>query len=474
MNRQIVRMFAFFAVLFGTLVGFSSYWAVFDADDLKGNKSNRRTLLDQQTVPRGLILASGGTLLAKNKEKTVGTRRFYSRVYPTANLFAHPMGYNYVDLGRSGLEQSYNDDLVGETNELEDVINELRGRRDEGRELRTTLRPDAQRTALQALAGRRGAVVALEVESGAVAVMASEPTFDPNGLPEKFQKLSKEKSSPLLNRTTQGKYPPGSIFKVVTASAAIDSGKFTTSSMLDGSSPQIFATKELKNFANKDFGKIPLSEALTRSVNTAFANIGVELGKNQLLKYMDRFGFNAKPGIDLPDDEQAISGIYRGGKRLGNRDVIDVARVAIGQGGLLATPLQMTMVAQTIANGGEVLRPYIVREVVDSDGRSHSKREPKSMGRAVKTSTATEVKELMLNVVRSGTGVAAQIPGIEVAGKTGTAEITQGGDVNQAWFMAFAPAKKPRYAVVATVERTTGEGGTIAAPMVKQVMEKLL
>ncbi len=476
MNRQIVRMFAFFAVLFATLVGFSSYWAVFDAENLKGNSANRRILLEQQTVPRGLILARDGTVLARNKGRDTGIRRFYSRLYPTANLFAHPVGYNYVDLGRTALEQFYNSDLVGETNELEDVLNELRGRSDEGRELRTTLNPAAQRQALKALAGRRGAVVALEVDSGAVAVMASVPTYDPNGLPDRFSRLVKEKSSPLLNRPTQGKYPPGSIFKVVTAAAAIDSGKLTPSSMLDGSSPQIFATKELKNFANKDFGEVTLKEALTRSINTAFANVGVELGKDQIFKYMDRFGFNKKPPVDLPDDEKAISGIYerKSNRPLGKDANIDLARVSIGQGGLLVTPLQMAMVAQTVANRGELLEPYLVREVVDQDGRSAGKREPKKMDNVIRPSSAAELKEMMLGVVNRGTGAAAQIPGVEVAGKTGTAEVKPGSDINQVWFMAFAPADRPRYAVVATVERSLGEGGTVAAPIVKQVLQTLL
>ncbi len=476
MNRQIIHMFAFFTVLFATLVGFSSYWAIFDADNLKGNSANRRTLLEQQTVPRGVIVARDGTVLARNRGKNTGTRRFYSRLYPTANLFAHPVGYNFVDLGRSGLEQSYNSDLVGETNELEDVFNELRGRSDEGRELRTTLSPAAQRQALKALAGRRGAVVAIEVDSGATAVMAGVPTYDPNGLADKFSRLVEEKSSPLLNRPTQGNYPPGSIFKVVTAAAAIDSGKFTPSSMLDGSSPQTFASKELKNFANKDFGEVSLDQALTNSINTAFANVGVELGADQLFKYMDRFGFNEKPPIDLPNDEKAISGIYerKSKKPLGRNDNIDLARVSIGQGGLLVTPLQMAMVAQTVANGGELLKPYLVREVVDQDGRSQGKREPKKMDNVVRPSTANELKKMMLSVVNGGTGAAAQIPGVEVAGKTGTAEVKPGSDVNQVWFMAFAPADRPRYAVVATVERSLGEGGTVAAPIVKQVMQTLL
>lgn len=474
MNRQILHMFALFTALFAILVGFTSYWAVFDADNLRGNPANRRVLLEQQRVPRGLILADDGTVLARNGSHRSGADRFYSRVYPTAGQFSNPVGYNFVDLGRAGLEQSYNGELVGESDELTEVLDELRGRRIEGRDLKTTLSPAAQRAAKSGLAGRPGAVVAIEVPTGAVKAMASVPIYDPNGLPEKFSRLTGERGSPLLNRGTQGKYPPGSVFKVVTAAAAIDSGKLTPTSTLDGSSPQAFATKELKNFGNKSYGEVTLSEALTNSINTAFANVGTETGKDTLFKYMNRFGLNRKPPIDLPKGELQVSGVYRGKKRLGAGDMVDIARVSIGQGGTLVTPLQMAMVVQTIANGGEQLEPYLVSEVVDRGGLVRSRRKPRKVGRAVKPETAEQLKEMMVNVVERGTGTAARLDGIQVAGKTGTAELQESGSLNQVWFIAFAPADSPRYAVAATVERSTGQGGTVVAPIVKQVLEALL
>jgi peptidoglycan glycosyltransferase len=471
MNGRIGHLFGLVVLLFGLLVGFTSYWSVFDAHGLETNTANKRLLLEEQRIRRGLIFARDGTVLARNKATGKGSSRFYHRTYLTANLFSHVVGYSYIQLGRSGIERSHNDQLTGKSNEFATVFDEIRGKEREGDDLLTGLDADGQRTAIQALAGRAGSVVAIEPQTGAVRVLASVPDFDPNRIPTDFQRLNRAPQSPLFDRGVQSGYPPGSTFKVVTATAAVDSGRFTPQSVLNGKSPKLIGGVPLTNFGNEQFGDITLTTALTHSVNTVWGQVGERLGKGTMFEYMKRFGFNRKPSIDLPSDEIRSSGVFSGRKLLDRGNAVDIGRVAIGQERLLVTPLQMAMVVSAIANGGKLMRPHLVEEVKDPDGRTVSRVKPSVESDVMRPQTATALATMMSEVVREGTGTAAALSGISVAGKTGTAEV---GGTNQAWFIAFAPVDAPRIAIAATVERTPGQGGTIAAPVAKQVMEALL
>jgi peptidoglycan glycosyltransferase len=470
-NGRIRHLFGLVVLLLGLLVVFTSYWSVFDASGLEANRANKRLLLEEQQIRRGLIFARDGSLLARNRSTGKGSTRFFRRIYPPGELFSHVVGYNFVNRGRSGLERSHNAQLTGETNEFETIFDQLRGRDREGDDLITTLDPAGQRTALDALAGRAGAVVALEPQTGRVLVSASVPGFDPNRIPTEFGQLNQAPGSPLFNRVTQSGYPPGSTFKVVTATAALDAGQFTPTSVLDGSSPKKIGGVPLTNFGGESFGQVTLTTALTHSVNTVWAQVGERLGKDTMFKYMRRFGFDTKPPIDLPGDELRSSGVFQGRKLLDESDPIDIGRVAIGQERLLVTPLQMAMVVSAIGNGGSLMRPHLVEKVKNPDGRTVRVVKPSEESRVMKESTARALAAMMSQVVKEGTGTAAALAGVDVAGKTGTAEV---GGTNQAWFIAFAPVDAPRVAIAATVERTPGEGGTVAAPIAKRVMETLL
>jgi peptidoglycan glycosyltransferase len=472
-NTRIRNLYGLIVFLLLVLVGFTSYWSVFDADSLQANRHNRLPLLQQQQVRRGLIVASNDEVLARNSVSGRGGNRFYERVYPRGALFAHPVGYNFVDRGNTELERYYNNDLSGQGNEFATLLDRLRGKQREGDDLITALDPEGQQAALDGLAGRRGAVVALEPATGRVRVLASVPTYDPNSVPDDLAELNRDEGSPLLDRGTQSGYPPGSTFKVVTATAALDSGKFEPSSVLSGRSPlQLPAAPPLSNFNGQQFGSITLTQALTNSVNTVWAQVGAKIGADTLYEYMDRYGFNRKPRIDLPRDQVRASGLYdEDGKLLRRSEAVDVARVAIGQERLAVTPLQMAEVAAAIANGGKLMRPHIGERTRDRDGRTVDRIEPSEQSAVMKPATAAALTQMMSQVVREGSGTAAALAGIDVAGKTGTAEV---GGTNQAWFIAFAPSEQPRIAVAVTVERTTGTGGEVAAPIAKQVMQAIL
>jgi peptidoglycan glycosyltransferase len=314
-------------------------------------------------------------------------------------------------------------------------------------------------------------VVAIEPATGRVLVMASIPQFNPNDVLCCFADLRRAPGSPILNRATQSGYPPGSTFKVVTATAALDTGRFTPDSVVSGKSPKELGGVPLSNFGGESFGPITLTEALTNSVNTVWGEVGERVGKQTLYKYMQRYGFDQKPRIDLPASELRSSGVFSGGKLLGPDDAVDIGRVAIGQERLQVTPLQMAMVAAAVANGGSLMRPRLGVKVRDPDGRTVDNFPPREESQVMKASTAAQLAGMMSRVVAEGTGTAAALQGIDVAGKTGTAEK---GQANQAWFIGFAPVGAPRIAVAVTVEQTTGQGGTVAAPIAKQVMEALL
>lgn len=479
MNRQITQLFGLFALLFGLLVVFTSRWTVIDARSLENKPSNRRALIQEQRVPRGVIYARDDkTVLAKSVPHGQGQSRVFSRTYPTGPLFSHAIGYSFILNGRRGLEESRNDDLAGKEDEFASILSGLESRRKEGFDLVTNLDPAGQKTAIQGLGGQKGAVVAIEPATGKVRVMASVPAFDANQVPRGFSQLNRDPNKPLFNRATQELYPPGSTFKVVTATAALDSGKATPGSIFDGHSPRTISGAPLANAGGENFGPITLTDALTNSVNTVFAQVGERVGRSTLLEYMDRFGFNEKPKLDYPSDQMIRSGIRNGkGELVTSTTGFDIGRVAIGQGGLegaiTATPLQMAEVAATVANGGKLMKPRFTDRIVRKDGRVKQRIEPDVQTRVMKPQTAKELGAMMTKVVEEGTATAAALQGIHVAGKTGTAEVDNGA-ANQAWFIAFAPVEKPKIAIAVTIERTQGQGGTVAAPIAKQVLQTLL
>jgi peptidoglycan glycosyltransferase len=478
MNRQIVQLFGLSMLLFATLIAFTSRWAVFEAESLENETANRRPLIEEQRIPRGLILARDGTVLARSVASGQGSRRRFTRIYPTGPLFSHSVGYNFLSKGRVGLERSHNDELTGKESEFGSIFSQLQSKDREGENVTTTLDPRAQRVALAALGGRRGSIVAIEPQTGRVRVMVSVPEYDPNDVPERFAQLNGGAGSPLLNRATQSRYPPGSTFKVVTAAAALDSGRFTPQSIVDGSSPKTVSGVPLANSGGQSFGPIPLTEALTNSVNTVWAQVGERLGRATLVRYMERFGFNEDPELDYPDSQMSASGVRDARGRLLDGDGgFDVGRVAIGQGGsegaILVSPLQMAMVAGAVGNRGKLMRPRLVEKVVAEDGRVKEKFEPEEQSTVMSAKAAGMLAQMMGNVVREGTGTAAALSGIDVAGKTGTAEVDN-ATANQAWFIGFAPIESPKMAIAVTLERTQGQGGTEAAPIAKRVLEALI
>jgi peptidoglycan glycosyltransferase len=487
-NPQIRKLFVFLCVLFVAVVATTTYW-LWRSPDLEARRGNPNLVVRQLTIERGVVYASDGrTVLARNRVRKVQGRTWYLRTYPQNELAAHVVGYSTLARSRAGLEKSLNDFLTGSNSNLKTVldrtVDKLRGLTQEGNDLVLTIDAEAQRAALEALEGSCGAAVALDPTTGAVLVMASSPSYDPNLVENRFRQIIRapgpcDPAAPLLNRATQGLFIPGSTFKVVTAAAALESGRYTPDTRFDDPGYCVEYGKKVFNFADQSgpeaFGNVTFAEALQHSINAVFCEVGKGLGPLAVLEQAERFGFYDVPPLETPEDERRASGLYERGRLFFPADpnAVDPGRLAFGQERMLVTPLQMAMVAAGIANGGVVMEPYVVDRVLAPDGDILTKTSPDELSEAVSPQTAADLAAMMELVVQSGTGTAAQIPGVRVGGKTGTAETGRPGE-NDTWFLAFAPAGAPRVAVAVALSGKAGTGGATAAPIARTIMQALL
>jgi penicillin-binding protein A len=487
-NRQIVRLTYVALALVGVLVVMTTYWQTWAAAGLADRQDNAIKRVAEFSVDRGLIFSwKPRQRLARNIERTVERRTLFFR-YPYGPLAAHLVGYSTVARSRTGLERSLNDYLTASNASLSTLVDkaldEFRGKPVEGNDVVTNLDLDAQQVALDQLGTQCGAVVALDPRTGKVRVMASSPSFDPNLVENDFGQIARieadcQPAAPLLNRGSAGLYVPGSIFKVITASAALESKKFTPeSSFVDPGYCTVYG-KRVNNFdTTSPFGTIDLEDALAYSVNSVFCNIGKELGAKRILDTAKRFGFYELPPLETPSDERAASGLYEN-RRLyyPKRDPdVDAGRMAFGQERMLVTPLQMAMVAGTIGVGGRLMEPQAVDKIVGPGGKVLLRQRPAVIRQAVSRDTADAVATMMRLAVERGTGTAAQLSGYSVGGKTGTGETGVPG-ANTTWFIAFAGRDEEspaELAIAVVLQNQSGTGGTTAAPIARAVMQAIL
>jgi penicillin-binding protein A len=486
MNSPIRRVAAGCLLLCLLLLANATYVQAFWADDLNSRSENRRVLLDEYSARRGpIILADESTVAGSVPSEGEFA---YLREYADGPLYAPVTGYYSYLYGRSAIERAQNPVLSGEDDRLfvPRLIDLVSGDETEGGLVKLTIMPEAQQAAWDALGDNKGAVAAIDTETGAVLALVSKPSFDPNPLAshsvpeqnEAWQALNSDPDKPGLNRAMAQTLPPGSTFKLVTAAAALESGDYEPDTEIPGPAaydlPQ--TDTDLPNQSGQACGPndtTTLDNALRISCNTAFAYLGNELGGDALRDQAEKFGFNSQP---LTQDEMnAATSVFPT-----ELDPPQEALAAIGQYDVRATPLQMAMVSAAIANDGVLMKPYLVAETRGPDlVEVLDTTDPEEQSRAMSEESAEALTEMMVNVVDDGTGSNAQIDGIQVAGKTGTAQHAEDRPP-YAWFTSFAPADNPKVAVAVVVEEAPGTeptdigGGRLAAPIARAVMEAVL
>lgn len=463
MARAIRRLFWVFIAMFVALILMLTYVQVWAAPKYKIHPANTRAVEEEMKIERGLILSADGKQLAKNDQQG----QYFLREYPFGDLTEPWLGYNNLRYGRAGLERVYNEELTGQAGLLgiTSSWSQILGQNKRGSDLKLTVRMDVQQAAAKALGDRKGAVVALDPKTGAILAMVSYPRYDPNTLTEDWKELVANEGRPLLNRAIQGLYPPGSTFKMIVASAALQTGEATPDTIfVDNDGEVTIDGYVIHNFDNKVYGEHDFRKAFSSSINTTFATVGADLGAETVASYADAFGF----GKDLP---WKLGGAASRFPDPSSMDDAHVAQASIGQGEVVATPILMGLVACAAANDGRIMKPYIVDQVLSYNGAVVETTSPSVWLQPIDAAIAATLKDFMVEAVRSGTGTGAAIKGVQVAGKTGTAEVA--GAEPHAWFAGFAPADDPQVAVVVIVENG-GSGGSVAAPVAKQVMAAAL
>lgn len=482
MTVSIRRVGLGIVVLMGLLAGQLGYVHLVRAERLNADPANIRLVLRDFARSRGPVLTIDGEIIARTVE--VDDEYGFQREYPKAGLYAHITGFQSLRYGLTGIERVYDDTLLGKRFEIGfgDLATILASEKPEGTVV-LTVDSLAQQVAKDALDGNRGSVVVLDVETGGVVAMYSNPTFDPNLIAVHdpnaaeafFDSYVDDPANPMRSRAYRERFPPGSTFKVVTTGIALDAGV----SASDRRYPELvelelpLTDRTLSNFGDNRCGGT-LAESFRDSCNTTFGQIGLDL-EEQFAVGVERYGINTgPPPIDLSDPMTRSEGPVRGSFKA---EAPLFAQAAIGQGPVAVTPMEMALVAQCVANGGRMLVPHFMHELQDRNGRVVERSTPQVFKTAMTAQSAALITAMMIDVVNNGTGTAAQIPGIQVAGKTGTAQ--QPGGAPHAWFVGFAPAQAPRYAIAVIVERggdlgDDATGGRVAAPIAAQVFSKLL
>jgi peptidoglycan glycosyltransferase len=468
-------------ILMLALMANSTYLQAFRAGELNGRNDNRRVRDDQFSVNRGPILI-GSTPIAQSKPSN--DRFEFQRSYPSGPVFAPVTGYYSYLYGRSAIELTQNSQLNGSDPSMvfRRVVDVVTDRRQQGASVSLTLNAAAQQAAYKGLAGKKGAVVAIEPKTGKVLALVSRPSYDPNELASHdltkvsaaWKRLNEDPDKPMSNRAIKELYPPGSTFKLVTSAAALSSGKYTPETKVHSPAelPLPQTTVPLVNENGRNCGgsdNATLTVALRNSCNTAFGTIGLDLGPDALRDQAEKFGFGER---QLPELGAVASQFPT------DPNQPQTAQSAIGQFDVRTTPLQMAMVAAGIANQGDVMKPYLVQSVRTADLKTVSETKPESLHQAITPEVASQLTAMMVDVVENGTGKPGRINGVQVAGKTGTAQ-TSKEKPPFAWFTSFAPANDPKVAVAVMIEdanvaRDDISGGALAAPIAKSVMEAVL
>lgn len=459
MKRSIRRMFWLLALCFFLLLGYLGKLVLTDRELISTNAYNSRLRYVDESIRRGDIVDLDGEVLATSVLQGDGS---YIRKYPRARMAAHITGYSSV--GKTGVEAAENFEMMSLHNEFfQRIIGIATGKELVGNSVVVTVDMDIQSTAGDLLGNAKGAIVVMEPSTGRILALQAYPDFDPNTVAENWDALKDHEDSPLVNRGTQGVYPPGSTFKLVTALAIMENVKDWETRTYECSGEASFENKVIHCYNNKAHGTVDMQQALTVSCNCYFAQMATEIGPTKLREVMARVGMETPSKFDLAYSQSKI-GLES------NSTESELVETAIGQGRTAVTPLYMAMLASAIANEGIMMQPYIVDHIQYNNGKIGKQTVPKRLTEICSTKEAELLRNMMVSVVDNGTGSAAAINAVKVAGKTGTAENATGND--HSWFVGFAPAEDPKVAVAVVIENSNAYGS--ATPIAGKVLREAL
>lgn len=461
LKRSMRRIFWLLALCFFLLLGYLGNLALMERQEISGNAYNPRLRYADETIRRGDVLDKDGEVLATSVLQNDGT---YKREYPRARMAAHITGYSSV--GKTGVEAAENFQLMTLHHEfLQRLSGILRKTELKGNSISLTVDMDIQSVAGNLLGSKKGAIVVMEPSTGRILALQAYPDFDPNTVETHWESLRDHEDSPLVNRGTQGLYPPGSTFKTITALAGMEHLADWESFTFDCTGETSFQDKLIHCYHNKAHGTVDMKGALAASCNCYFAALAEKIGAEKLAKTMEQAGMNMPYHFELAYSPNTIK-LQKGATES------ELVETAIGQGRTGVTPLYMAMLASAIANEGLMMQPYIVDHIVYANGETGKNTVPQKVTEICTPKEAEILKEMMTEVVTGGTGGAAALGGVTVAGKTGTAENATGND--HSWFIGFAPAENPKVAVAVVIEDANyGSATPIAGKILRAALDAL-
>lgn len=460
-SQNIKKVLAIFLILFVILMSYLLYIYTMKADKIVSSPYNERLWYERINTERGKILDKNDKVLVESNGIKENNQTLS---YKGGAAFAHVLGYMDKSYGLTGLQRMYDEALMGKIPGMFNPITSNGNKK--GYDVKTSLDYDLQTKAYELLKGKRGAVVAIEPSTGKVLALVSTPSYDPNELKEQWKSISTQKDSPLLNRATAGLYPPGSSFKIVTATSALNNiSGVQNKTFRDTGVLKFNDSTSIKNYGGEALGNVNFKKAIAHSSNVIFAQFGIDLGNSKLKETAEQFMFNK----DIPSEGLVIENSRF--PELKEYEKGNLAQSAIGQGSVLSTPLQMALVASSVANDGKLMKPIVVTDIYKNN-KSIQNYASEQISQPLTKEKSDILKEAMREVVTSGTGKKANAAGLNVCGKTGTAEHVE-SSIDHSWFIGFAPQENPKIALAVLVEEG-GTGGSTSAPIAKTLFKTYL
>lgn len=458
MNKRLIYVLMLFIFLFLSVVLYLVYFQLFKAQTLADNSHNKRNWVNENSIKRGNIYDRNGNVLVYNQKDANGND---IRVYNDGIINSAFTGYNSVKYGKSGLEKTYNKELLNISDQPTSKIRDMVERTGIGNNLNLTIDQTIQEIAYNSLGDHIGSVVVMNPKNGEVLAMVSKPSYDPNSLDSDWDTLIQNTNAPLLNRSSQGSYRPASTMKIVSSDAILRSGINTN--FYDSGTVKI-QNYDIKNYGDYSYGQVNLRTALMNSLNTYFASKVNEIGKKRYKEVAEKYMFNKNYKFDLEKINAKIP--------FDDLNQVDLAMTGFGYGKTRVTPLHMAMIASTIANDGKMMQPRLVKNVVNKDGKIIKESKSEVLSDATSSEIANKIRDYMVDVVNYGTASRAYLQSIQIAGKSGTVD-KKGGGVD-VWFVGFAPAYDPKLAFAIVIEDSDSLSGEVAVPIGGEMINSII